>query len=85
MNYKGLIPNEQQETVHYPLPSWQYGEIRDGRKIVDPILHYGCFVLGYRNDEIVDFVTDVVKNNKPEIAEIYMPKTQNVRLNHISF
>jgi putrescine aminotransferase len=85
MNYKGLIPNEQQETVHYPLPHWQYGEIRDGRKIVDPILHYGCFVLGYENKEIVDFVTDVVKNNKPEIAEIYMPRTQNVRLNHISF
>jgi adenosylmethionine-8-amino-7-oxononanoate aminotransferase len=85
MKYKGLIPNEQQEHVHLPLPSWQYGEIRDGRKIVDPILHYGCFVLGYRNDEIVDYVMDVVKSNKPEIAEIYMPKSNDVRLNHISF
>ncbi len=85
MKYRGLIPNEQQEEIYLPLPQWQYGEIRDGRKIVDPILHYGCFVLGYHNEEILDFVADTVKNNRPEIAEIYMPKTQNVRLNHISF
>lgn len=85
MRYKGLIPNEQQETIHPPLPRWQYGEIRDGRKIVDPILHYGCFVLGYENNEIVDFVADVIKNNRPEIAEHMMPRTNDVRLNHISF
>lgn len=85
MKYRGLIPNTQQETIHPPLPRWQYGEIRDGRKIVDPILHYGCFVLGYENNEIVDFVADVIKNNRPEIAEHMMPKTNNVRLNHISF
>lgn len=85
MKYKGLIPNIQQEEVHAPLPRWQYGEIRDGRKIIDPILQYGCYVLGYHNDEIVDFVADTVKNNKPEIGEIYMPRTQDVRLNHISF
>ena len=85
MKYKGLIPNEQKETVHPPLPRWQYGEIRDGMKIVDPILHYGCFVLGYENEEIVDFVADTIKNNRPEIAEIMMPKTNDVRLNHISF
>jgi putrescine---pyruvate transaminase len=84
MKYKGLIPNEQRETVYPPLPRWQYGEIRDGRKIVDPILHYGCFVLGYENNEIVDFVADTIKNNRPEIAEIMMPRTSDVRLNHIS-
>ncbi len=42
MKYRGLIPNEQQEEIYLPLPQWQYGEIRDGRKIVDPILHYGA-------------------------------------------
>jgi adenosylmethionine-8-amino-7-oxononanoate aminotransferase len=85
MKYRGLIPNEQQEEIYLPLPQWQYGEIRDGRKIVDPILHYGCFVLGYQNEEILDFVADTVKNNRPEIAEPMMPKTNDLRLNHISF
>jgi acetylornithine/N-succinyldiaminopimelate aminotransferase len=85
MKYQGLIPNIQQQEVSLPLPRWKYGEIRDGMKIIDPILHYGCFVLGYENDEIIDFVTDIVKNNKPEIAEHMMPKTKDVRLNHISF
>jgi adenosylmethionine-8-amino-7-oxononanoate aminotransferase len=85
MKYRGLIPNEQQEEIYLPLPQWQYGEIRDGRKIVDPILHYGCFVLGYHNEEILDFVADTVKNNRPEIAEPMMPKTNDLRLNHISF
>jgi adenosylmethionine-8-amino-7-oxononanoate aminotransferase len=85
MKYQGLIPNIQQQEVLLPLPRWKYGEIRDGMKIIDPILHYGCFVLGYENDEIIDFVTDVVKNNKPEIAEPLMPRTYDIRLNHISF
>jgi adenosylmethionine-8-amino-7-oxononanoate aminotransferase len=85
MKYNGLVPNIQQEEIYSPLPRWQYGEIRDGRKVIDPILQYGCYVLGYNNEEIIDFVADTLKNNKPEIGEIYMPKSENVRLNHISF
>jgi putrescine---pyruvate transaminase len=83
MKYKGLIPNRQQ-SIFSARPHWQYGEIRDGRKIIDPILHYGCFVLGYHNDEIVDYVSSVVKNNKPEIAETII-ESDDLRLNHISF
>jgi adenosylmethionine-8-amino-7-oxononanoate aminotransferase len=85
MKYNGLLVNEQQEVVHYPLPKWQYGEIRDGRKVIDPILQYGCYVLGYNNEEILDFVANTLKTNKPEIGEICMPKSQDARLNHISF
>jgi adenosylmethionine-8-amino-7-oxononanoate aminotransferase len=85
MKYNGLLVSEQPDTVHPPLPNWQYGEIRDGRKIIDPILQYGCYVLGYNNEEILDFVASTLKTNKPEIGEIYMPKSQDVRLNHISF
>lgn len=85
MKYNGLTPNYQQEEIYLPLPSWQYGEVRDGRKVIDPILQYGCYVLGYNNREIIDFVTDTVKNNKPEIGEDHMPKTDAQRLNHISF
>jgi adenosylmethionine-8-amino-7-oxononanoate aminotransferase len=85
MKYNGLIIDKQRQDILLPLPKWQYGEIRNGRKIVDPILHYGCFVLGYQNEEIVDFVTDIIKNNRPELGEVHMPKTDQVRLNHISF
>lgn len=85
MKYHGLIPITQQDNIMLPLPRWQYGEIRDGMKIIDPILHYGCFVLGYQNEEIIEFVMDVVKNNKPEIAEPFIPKSYDTRLNHISF
>ena len=85
MKFNGLLVDHQQEHVHSPLPSWQYGEIRDGRKVIDPILQYGCYVLGYNNQEILDFVADTVKNNKPEIGEVYTPKTRDARLNHISF
>lgn len=83
MKYKGLIPNRQ-KSIFSALPHWQYGEIHNGRKIVDPILHYGCFVLGYHNDEIVDYVSSIVKTNKPEIAETIV-ETDNLHLNHISF
>lgn len=83
MKYKGLIPNRQQ-SIFSSLPHWQYGEIRNGKKIIDPILHYGCFVLGYYNEEIVDYVSSVVKSNKPEIAETII-ETDDLRLNHISF
>lgn len=85
MKYRGLVTDFQPEEIELALPKWQYGEIRNGRKIVDPILHFSCFTLGYENEEIIDFVSDVVKSNKPEIAERGMPLTDVVRLNHISF
>jgi adenosylmethionine-8-amino-7-oxononanoate aminotransferase len=85
MKYKGLITNEQPDEIYLPLPKWQYGEIRDGKKVIDPIMHFSCFVLGYENEEIVDFVASVVKHNRPEIAEIGMPPPYDLRLNHISF
>ena len=85
MKYKGLIPHIQQDEIYPPLPRWQYGEIRDGRKVIDAILQYGCYVLGYNNEEIIDFVSDTVKSNRPEIGELYMPRSSEGRLNHISF
>lgn len=85
MIYPGLVPDSQPNELYYPLPSWQYGEIRDNRKVIDPILQYGCYVLGYQNEEIIDFVSDTLKKNKPEIGEEYMPDTDKLRLNHISF
>ena len=83
MKYNGLIP-EYQKTVETELPYWDYGSIENGNKTIDPILHYGCFTLGYNNSRIVDKVADTVKNLKPEIAETLVPN-EALRLNHVSF
>jgi hypothetical protein len=58
--YWFILKNGACQEIFLPLPRWQYGEIRDGMKLIDPWMHYGCFMLGYQNDEIVDFVADVV-------------------------
>ena len=52
---KGLIPGIQQLT-NVAKPHWQYGYIKDGKKIIDPLLHYGCFVfcLLYTSDAADD-------------------------------
>ena len=86
MKYNGLLPEVQPDNdeVELPLPYWNFGEIRDGRKVVDPILQFGCYVLGWHNQEIIDYVYDTMKHNKPEIGEHYMPKNNTLRLNHIS-
>jgi adenosylmethionine-8-amino-7-oxononanoate aminotransferase len=86
MKYKGLLPEVQPDNdeVELPLPYWNFGEIRDGRKVVDPILQFGCYVLGWHNQEIIDYVYNTMKHNKPEIGEQYMPKNDTLRLNHIS-
>ena len=82
MNYDGLIP-EQQKPVQPAHPHWRYGTIEDGIKKIDPILHYGCFTLGFEYPQIVDKVCEVVKNIKPEIAEVV--GTTDLRLNQVSY
>lgn len=84
MKYRSLVTGIQPTAIHPQLPRWQYGDIHAKGKVVDNILHFGCFLLGYQNDEIVDFVADVIKNNKPELGETLDPKYSS-RLNHISF
>jgi adenosylmethionine-8-amino-7-oxononanoate aminotransferase len=85
MKFKGLIPEHQVQDILLPLPRWNYGEIREGRKVIDPLMHFGAFVLGYQKDEIVDFVADVLKGERPELGENQMSKGGANRLNHISF
>lgn len=83
MKYNGLI-TEYQKPVETELPYWNYGVIENGNKIIDPILHYGCFTLGYNQPSIVDKVADTVKSLKPEMAETLIPN-ETLRLNHVSF
>jgi adenosylmethionine-8-amino-7-oxononanoate aminotransferase len=84
MKLKGLIPDSQQY-VNQAQPYWKFGLYQDGKPVVDRLLHHACFNLGYIDEYgIVDFVSDVVKSNKPEIAESYTPNAP-LYLNDISF
>lgn len=84
MELKGLIPEVQQET-HPGLPHWKYGTIENNKKIVDPLLHYGCFTLGFDRNDIINHVCEQLKNIKPEIAESAVPTGDTLRLNHASY
>jgi len=84
MELKGLIPEVQQET-HPGLPHWKYGTIENNKKIIDPLLHYGCFTLGFDRNDIINHVCEQLKNIKPEIAESAVPTGDTLRLNHASY
>ena len=82
MNYEGLIP-EQQKPVQPALPHWKYGTMENGERKIDPLLHYGCFTLGFDCPSIIDKVCQVMKNIKPEIAEVV--GYGDLRLNQVSY
>jgi adenosylmethionine-8-amino-7-oxononanoate aminotransferase len=83
MTLKGLIPGRQQST-HKEAAHWQFGVIENNCKTVDPLLHYGCFVLGFQRDDIVDYVCNEMKNKKPEIAESVL-EYEKLRLNDATY
>jgi putrescine aminotransferase len=80
--FKGLIPNTQQ-LISTAKDFWQFGTIENRKKVIDPLLHYGCFVLGFDRYDIVDYVHDQIKV-KPEVAET-ITKNEHLKLNHASF
>lgn len=84
MILKGLVPDTQPDTVYPAPPHWDYGTIVDGEKIVDPILHFGCFVLGYNRHDITEHVSEQLKTIKPEIAELAFMRDNKPRLNQAS-
>lgn len=80
--YQGLIP-EKQKPVKPALEHWRYGTFENGERSVDPLLHYGCFTLGFEYPSIIDKVSQVMKNIKPEIAEVV--GHGDLRLNQVSY
>jgi adenosylmethionine-8-amino-7-oxononanoate aminotransferase len=80
--FPGLICGEQ-NPVGPSQPVWQYGNIIDGRRHIDPVLHFGCFVLGYQRTDIVDYVCERVKT-KPEVAESFLAH-DDLRLNDVTW
>tara|TARA_B110000211_G_scaffold233694_1_gene300645 strand:+ start:1800 stop:2897 length:1098 start_codon:yes stop_codon:yes gene_type:complete len=81
--FPGLIPGRQ-DIVGFENPSWQYGNIVDGVKQIDPLLHFSCFVLGFERFDIIDYVCDQMKM-KPEVAESFIMEDSNLRLNDVSW
>ena len=82
--YPGLIPGPQ-SLIWHESPYWQYGNFVNGRKYIDPVLHLGCFVLGFERWDIIDYVNENMKR-KPEVAEnfITVDKQYNfLRLNDV--
>jgi len=67
--FPGLICGEQ-NPVGPAHPYWQYGNIVNGTKQIDPVLHFGCFVLGFQRTDIIDYVCEHMKT-KPEVAESF--------------
>ena len=67
--FPGLICGEQ-NPVGPAQPYWQYGNIVNGTKQIDPVLHFGCFVLGFQRTDIIDYVCEHMKT-KPEVAESF--------------
>jgi adenosylmethionine-8-amino-7-oxononanoate aminotransferase len=80
---KGLIPGQQKPT-HLSKDHWQFGTVMNGIKKIDPLLHYGCFTLGFDRIDIIQHVCDSIKNIKPEIAESTVHE-EDLKLNHASY
>ena len=68
MEYKGLILGQQKD-VHIDTEHWKFGIVRNGVKVIDTLLHYSAYSLGYDDHGIIDKVCESLKNFKPEVAD----------------
>lgn len=79
IEYKGLIPNYQKH-LSYANEKWEYGEVIDGVKHIDYNLGLGCFTLGFKRFDIIDYVSNNLKYNLYENAEDLLDTKTNVYL-----
>jgi putrescine---pyruvate transaminase len=83
--FNGLIPNHQRG-VHVAHTRWEFGYIIDGQKIIDPYLGLGQFNLGFKRQDIIDYVCKNLSNNIFESAEDLNNQIDtNIYLHDISF
>ena len=68
MEYKGLILGQQKD-VHIDTEHWKFGIVRNGVKVIDTLLHYSAYSLGYDDHGIIDKVCERLKTFKPEVAD----------------
>ena len=89
MRFDGLIPGYQVDVNVNNKSSvnryWDYGRIVDGKKQLDPHLHYGCYLLGYKQ---LDFITktqiQMILSELPEVGENFL-SSDELYLNSRSF
>ena len=82
--YLGLITDEQNK-VNVTQGYWNYGRIYDGQKQLDPLLNWGCNVLGFFRHDIIDYVFENIKKYRHEIAENIISSRDDIFLNDVSF
>lgn len=49
---------------------WDFGDIIAGKKEIDPFLGLSCYMLGFNRHDIVDFVSEKIKNHEDGIEEL---------------
>jgi adenosylmethionine-8-amino-7-oxononanoate aminotransferase len=66
--FKGLIPGEQR-LIQKAFPKWEYGTVENNKKVIDFTLGLGCFMLGFKRHDIIDWVNDRLKQDVFESGE----------------
>lgn len=84
MTYRGLLPGEQQKALR-AFPKWEFGTIENGQKVIDPVLGLGCFMLGFRRHDLIDWVNGRLKQDVYESGESRLNQTSTRRLYDSAF
>lgn len=79
MTYQGLLPGEQQIALK-AFPKWEFGTIENNQKIIDPLLGFGCFMLGFKRHDLIDCVTEKLKQDVYESGECELNQSGVPRL-----
>lgn len=83
--FAGLIPNKQRQ-VNIAPERWKFGYIINGKKTIDPYLGLGQFNLGFKRQDIIDYVCKNLSDNTFEAAEnLNNLDDGNLYLHDISF
>lgn len=83
--FKGLICDRQKESLFVADKFWKWGRIENGEKLIDPLLFWGCSILGYDRNDIIDYVFQNIKTYKNECASELSLKSDKRYLNDFSF
>ena len=68
MEYKGLMLGQQGD-VGVDTEHWKFGTIKDGVKLIDNLLYYSAFSIGYDDHGIIDKVCTRMKGFKHEMGD----------------
>ena len=84
MTYQGLLPGKQQTALR-AFPKWEFGTIENEQKVIDPVLGLGCFMLGFKRHDLIDWVNEKLKQDVYESGESRLNQTSTRRLYDSAF